>query len=79
MLVVGEEAETVCEGMDIPGLVELLRQRRKEIDDLVLVGKRLEPWAEMLEAGTAQDLEAGKAMAKKEGLTRLLLCVKCFR
>ncbi len=79
MLVVGEEAETVCEGMDIPGLVELLQRRRKEIDDLVLVGKRLEPWAEMLEARTAQDLDAGKAMAKKEGLNRLLLCVKCFR
>lgn len=79
MLVVGEEAETVCEGMDIPGLVELLRQRRKEIYDLVLVGKRLEPWAEMLEARTAQDLEAGKAMAKKGGMNRLLLCVKCFR
>lgn len=79
MLVVGEEAETVCEGMDISGLVELLRQRRREIYDLVLVGKRLEPWAETLEARTAQDLEAGKAMAKKEGVNRLLLCVKCFR
>jgi UDP-N-acetylmuramyl pentapeptide synthase len=79
MLVVGEEAETVCEGMDIPGLVELLRQRRKEIDDLVLVGKRLEPWAEMLEARIAQDLEAGRVMAMEEGANRLLLCVKCFR
>ncbi|HSD56970.1 MAG TPA: coenzyme F430 synthase, partial [Methanotrichaceae archaeon] len=78
-MVVGEEAETVCEGMDVPGLVELLRIRRKEIGHLVLVGKRLEPWAKELEAKTARDLTAGRETAIDQGVDRLLLCVKCFR
>ncbi len=78
-MVVGEEAETVCEGMDVPGLVELLRIRRKEIGHLVLVGKRLEPWAKELEAKIAGDLAAGRETAIDQGVDRLLLCVKCFR
>jgi len=80
-LVVGEEAETVCEGMDIPGLVELLKTRREEIDVLVLVGERLESYAQELGALTAPDLPAGNIRAKeslKKG-DRLLSCVKCFR
>jgi UDP-N-acetylmuramyl pentapeptide synthase len=78
-MVVGEEAETVCEGMDVPGLVELLKVRRKEIGRLVLVGKRLEPWAKELEAKTARDLTAGREAAADQSIDRLLLCVKCFR
>ncbi len=78
-MVVGEEAETVCEGMDVPGLVELLKVRRKEIGHLVLVGKRLEPWAKELEAKIAGDLVAGRETAIDQGVDRLLLCVKCFR
>jgi UDP-N-acetylmuramyl pentapeptide synthase len=78
-MVVGEEAETVCEGMDIPGLVELLKVRRKEIGHLILVGKRLEPWAKELEAKTARDLTAGREAAADQSIDRLLLCVKCFR
>jgi UDP-N-acetylmuramyl pentapeptide synthase len=78
-MVVGEEAETVCEGMDVPGLVELLKVRRKEISHLVLVGKRLEPWAKELEAKIARDLTAGREAAADRSIDRLLLCVKCFR
>jgi UDP-N-acetylmuramyl pentapeptide synthase len=80
-LVVGEEAETVCEGMDIPGLVDLLSSRRKEIGLLVLVGERLLPWAETLKAKTAPDLSAGISLARLEcaDADRLLSCVKCFR
>ncbi len=80
-VVVGEESETVCEGMDIPALVNLLRQRREEINLLVLVGERLRPWAGELEAATAQDLAAGLdlALAGAAGPQRLLSCVKCFR
>lgn len=78
-LVVGEDAETVCEGMDVSGLVELLRQRRREIGPLVLVGKRLLPYSEELEAKTAKDLTAGREMALGQGIDQLLLCVKCFR
>ncbi len=58
--VVGEDAQTVCEGLDIPRLAELLRRRRSEIEDLVLVGERLRPLARELGAETAQDLLAPK-------------------
>jgi UDP-N-acetylmuramyl pentapeptide synthase len=79
-LVVGEESETVCEGMDIPRLIDLLRTRRSEIDQLVLVGERMAPWAIDLKAKTAPDLAAGVEMAKVSGgIDRLLSCVKCFR
>ncbi len=78
-LVVGEEAETVCEGMDVPGLIELLRLRRREISSLVLVGERLLPWSEELDAKVARDLADGKMTALDQGVDRLLLCVKCFR
>jgi UDP-N-acetylmuramyl pentapeptide synthase len=79
-LVVGEEAETVCEGLNIPALVNLLRHRRIEIDFLVLVGTRLKPWARELRAEMARDLAAGTELAlARRGVDRLLLCVKCFR
>jgi coenzyme F430 synthetase len=80
-VVVGEESEAVCEGMDIPSLVDLLRRRRQEIQMLILVGQRLEPWAKDLEAKTAPNLAAGIELARFGGANhdRLLLCVKCFR
>ncbi len=80
-LVVGEEAQTVCEGMDIPGLIKLLSIYRDKIDLMVLVGERLEPWAKELKAEKAKDLRTGEALARlsAQGLDNLLLCVKCFR
>lgn len=80
-LVVGEEAETVCEGVDVDRLVELLRRRRQEIDLLVLVGERMEPYAQDLDTTTARDLDAGLDFVTSvlgPG-DRLLSCVKCFR
>ncbi|HII06135.1 MAG TPA: coenzyme F430 synthase [Methanotrichaceae archaeon] len=80
-LVTGEEAETVCEGMDVPALIELLARRRREIDLLILVGERLKPHAPGLLALTAPDLDSGLAKAKsglKKG-DRVISCVKCFR
>ncbi len=80
-LVVGEEAATVCEGMDVPSLIDLLDRRRREIDLLILVGERLAPYAPRLSAETAPDLEAALARAKPllERGDRLVSCVKCFR
>ncbi len=80
-LVAGEEAETVCEGMDLSALIEILERRRREIDLLILVGERLAPYASSLSAFTAPDLDSGLALAKG-GLgrgDRLISCVKCFR
>ena len=78
-VVVGEDSETVCEGLDIPALTDLLRQRRVQIAKLILVGKRLEPLAAELGAETAKNLAEGLGKAEKGGLERLLSCVKCFR
>ncbi len=82
-VVAGEESETVCEGVDIPALVDLLLQRRAEIELLILVGERFRPWTEELKAVAAQDLASGfemaQAAASSADLDRLLICVKCFR
>lgn len=80
-LVVGEEADTVCEGMDIPALVEILSRRREEIDLLILVGERLKPFAPDLSARYSPDLDSGIAAAKAalDWGDRIISCVKCFR
>lgn len=78
-LVVGEDAKTVCEGMNIPALVELLRQRRAEAARLILVGERLLPLVDGLSAEWAGNLEEGLAKANEGSPKRLLSCVKCFR
>jgi UDP-N-acetylmuramyl pentapeptide synthase len=81
VLVAGEEAETVCEGMNVPDLIDILARRREEIDLLILVGERLKPYATNLLALTAPDLDSGLALAKarlNKG-DRIISCVKCFR
>lgn len=77
--VVGEDSQTVCEGMNIPALSDLLRKRRSETAKLILVGERLAPLAEELGAATARNLQEGLELAQKDGPKRLLSCVKCFR
>ncbi|MDD1749026.1 MAG: coenzyme F430 synthase [Methanothrix sp.] len=78
-VVVGEDSETVCEGMNIPALADLLRQRKNEIAKLILVGERLVPLAEELGAEAAKNLQQGLEKAQKDSPKRLLSCVKCFR
>jgi len=78
-VVVGEDSETVCEGMNIPALSDLLRQRKSEMAKLILVGERLAPLAEELGAATAKNLQQGLEKAQKDRPKRLLSCVKCFR
>ena len=79
VVVVGEDSETVCEGMNIPDLSELLRQRKNVIEKLIIVGERLVPLAEELGAATAKNLQQGLEKAQKDSPKRLLSCVKCFR
>ena len=78
-VVVGEDKETVCEGMNILALSDLLRQRKSEMAKLIIVGERLVPLAEELGAATAKNLQQGLEMAQKDLPKRLLSCVKCFR
>jgi uncharacterized membrane protein len=77
--VVGEDSKTVCEGMDIPTLADLLRRRKGELSRLILVGERLQSLAEELGAEAAADLEEGLEKAQKSRPKRLLSSVKCFR
>ena len=77
--VVGEDSKTVCEGMDIPALSDLLRRRRGELSRLILVGERLQSLAEELGAEAAVDLEEGLEKAQKSRPKRLLSSVKSFR
>lgn len=77
--IVGEDAKTVCEGLNIPALADLLRSRRDEISRLILVGERLIPLAEDLRAATAGNLQEGLETARSYSPKRLLSCVKCFR
>jgi len=77
--VIGEDARTVCEGLDVPLLADLLRRRRMEFYKLVLVGERLRPLAAELGAETAQDLAEGLEKVASLCPKRLLSAVKCFR
>ena len=79
VVVVGEDSETVCEGMNIAELSDLLRQRKNEMAKLIMVGERLMSLAEELGAATAKNLQQGLELAQKESPKRLLSCVKCFR
>jgi UDP-N-acetylmuramyl pentapeptide synthase len=79
VVVAGEESETVCEGMNVPALADLLRQRRSEMAALILVGQRLAPLAGQLRAQTSGNLDQGLEAAMAFRPKRLLSCVKCFR
>lgn len=80
-LVAGEDAESVCEGLDIDALVRIIESRRDEIDELVLVGRRLEPYAQRLRGYVAHNFQEGLEVARRHTSTGdcLVLCVKCFR
>ncbi|MCQ8903047.1 MAG: coenzyme F430 synthase [Methanothrix sp.] len=80
-LVAGEDAESVCEGLDIDALVRMIESRREEIDELVLVGMRLEPHAPRLRGYTARNFQEGLEVARRHASSgdHLVLCVKCFR
>ncbi|MGB9902512.1 coenzyme F430 synthase [Methanothrix sp.] len=80
-LVAGEDAESVCEGLDIDALVRMIESRRDEIDELVLVGRRLEPYAPRLGGCTARNFQEGLEVARRytSAGDHLVLCVKCFR
>lgn len=82
VMVLGEEAKEVCEGLDPSGVEQFIRKHLDELAALVLVGERMKPF---VNPGNnihyARNLAAGIELAKK--LTHekdiILSCVKCFR
>lgn len=81
VMVLGEEAKEVCEGLDPSGVAGFIRKHMDELSALVLVGERMKPLAKADKIYYADDLPGGIEIAK--GLTRekdiILSCVKCFR
>ncbi len=80
IMVLGEEAAQVCEGLPPEDVSEFLRQQGKNIDELVLVGKRMRAvkhknsyYADSL----SQGLSVASGIAGTDDL--ILSCVKCFR
>lgn len=93
IMVLGEEAKEVCEGLDPSGVERFINDHLNDLAALVLVGERMKPIArdskdskDVIDAKYtkiyyAGDLPGGIALAKS--LTKekdiILSCVKCFR
>jgi len=87
VMVLGEEAKEVCEGLDPAGVERFINNHLNELGALVLVGERMKPLAkhskDLKDAKIyyAGNLPGGITLAKS--LTKekdiILSCVKCFR
>jgi len=82
VMVLGEEAKEVCEGLDPSGVKQFIRNHLGELAALVLVGERMKPLVNTKNnIHYAGNLASGIELAKK--LTHekdiILSCVKCFR
>lgn len=83
VMVLGEEAKEVCEGLDPSGVERFIRNHIDELGALVLVGERMKSFVEKDAAKIhhANDLPKGIELAGS--LTKekdiILSCVKCFR
>jgi len=84
IMVLGEEAAQVCEGLSPADVADLLRRRQGDMYELILVGERMKPlatgnihYAESFDMGRDNALE----MARKKNPDEVIiaLCVKCFR
>ncbi|WP_370574613.1 coenzyme F430 synthase [Methanomethylovorans sp.] len=84
IMVLGEEAAQVCEGLPPEDVADLLGRRLVEMDELILVGERMKPLA----TGNiryVENFDIGKTcameLARKKGPSEIIiaLCVKCFR
>ncbi|MDD5473603.1 MAG: coenzyme F430 synthase [Candidatus Methanoperedens sp.] len=84
VMVLGEEAKEVCEGLEPGGVERFIRKHLTELEALVLVGERMKPLVQDNTGGRiyyADDLASGIELAKRlTGEKDIILsCVKCFR
>lgn len=82
VMVLGEEAREVCEGLDPSGVVQFIHKHLNELGALVLVGERMKPLVNTENnIYYADDLSSGIELAKKltQEKDTILSCVKCFR
>ncbi len=87
VMVLGEEAKEVCEGLDPAGVERFINSHLNELGALVLVGERMNPLAR--DANDVKDakiyyagdlpggIELAKSLTKEKDI--ILSCVKCFR
>jgi UDP-N-acetylmuramyl pentapeptide synthase len=84
VLVIGEEAKQVCEGLKVPEVRRLVDENLSKLQGLILVGDRARSIGACLDMKNiryAENLSKGLEMAKtitQEGDV-ILSCVKCFR
>jgi UDP-N-acetylmuramyl pentapeptide synthase len=83
VMVLGEEAKEVCEGLDPAGVRIFIDRHLDELDALVLVGERMRPLVQdnIAKIYYADDLSDGIELAKRATHEKdiILSCVKCFR
>ncbi|NJD75552.1 MAG: coenzyme F430 synthase [Candidatus Methanoperedens sp.] len=80
VMVLGEEAKEVCEGLPPAEVKRFIEKHRDELSALVLVGERMRPLVsdDIYYAGDLQKgLELAKELTRKNDI--ILSCVKCFR
>jgi len=83
VMVLGEEAKEVCEGLDPSGVEKFIGMHLDEIDSMILVGGRMRSLLQnnINKIYYADSLSKGIELATK--ITRendiILSCVKCFR
>jgi UDP-N-acetylmuramyl pentapeptide synthase len=81
VMVLGEEAKEVCEGLDPAGVERFIDKHLHELGALVLVGERMKPLVRDANIHYAEDLPGGIEFAGSltEEKDIILSCVKCFR
>ncbi|KAB2942183.1 MAG: coenzyme F430 synthase [Candidatus Methanoperedens sp.] len=83
VMVLGEEAKEVCEGLDPSGVDRFIHKHINELAAIILVGERMKQFVKTdpTKIYHANDLPGGIELAKS--LTKekdiILSCVKCFR
>ncbi|MDD5615422.1 MAG: coenzyme F430 synthase [Candidatus Methanoperedens sp.] len=83
VMVLGEEAKEVCEGLDPSGVMRFIEKHLDEIYSLVLVGERMKPLAgkninKIYHAGNlSEGMEFAQQLTRKKDI--IISCVKCFR
>ncbi len=81
VMVLGEEAKQVCEGLEPSGVKRFVDMHIGELDALILVGERMRHLVQGNKIYYADGLSEGLALATR--LTQendiILSCVKCFR
>ena len=80
IMVLGEEAEQVCEGLPPEDVQEFAKRRMSDIDELILVGERMHDIVSKKTLySTSLEDGLGKAMDLSSKGDLIISCVKCFR